>query len=59
MFKFLVFVLLVALANAGSEEWREGTLDARCPEENGLVSFYINGETCDTFYECSFGKICK
>lgn len=56
MFKFFVFVLLLAFVNA---QWREGVRDSRCPVPNNDFPTFLPGETCETFYKCNSGFRCK
>ena len=56
MFKFFVFVLLLAFVNA---QWREGVADSRCPAKNGDFPTFLPGASCTGFYMCNDGYRCK
>ena len=56
MFKFLVFVLLIAAASA---QWRQGVLDPRCPTGEAVFPTFLPGQTCTSFFICNGGFRCK
>lgn len=57
MMKLLVLLVIIAVASA--DTWREGHRNPNCPVLNGELAFKIRGETCQDFYMCNNGWACK